>query len=241
MSLDIHKDRIGLALASHPSYGQDCRTLKPIPFKANHIAVDKACIDRLSKLVQDHKVCGMVVAWPLQSDTGKMGAACGRVLYTLERMLEKNDQQVLTPSRPLCLWDSGHRIPEQSADPERRVDGFGRCALYSKTSDKTEYRATEERYFQDEQVVAAQVWDDFCKVHWPELYYKADDDMQEEMEEAKVMAPIKLRAAPLQQHGTSWKSIPSRKENNKAAAPEKQTMAPYNVAEKKRSLIHVRV
>ena len=238
LSLDIHKDRIGLALASHPSCGQECRTLKPIPFKDNHIFVDKDCIDRLSKIVQDHKVCGMVVAWPLQSDTGKVGAACGRVLYTLERVLEKDQQQVLTPSRPLCLWDSDHRIPEQSADPEKRVDNFGRCAQYSKTSDQTEYRATEERYFQDEQVVAAQVWDDFCKVHWPELYYKAD--VQEEMEEAKAVAPITLRAAPLQQHGTSWKDTPFRKERYKSAA-QKQTTALYGVAEKKRSLIHVRV
>jgi hypothetical protein len=92
------------------------------------------------------------------------------------------------------------------------VDDFGRCAQYSKTSDQTEYRATEERYFQDDQVVAAQVWDDFCKVHWPELYYK----------------------------GTSWKDIPFRKENYNSDA-EKQTMDRYGVAEKKRSLIHVQV
>jgi RNase H-fold protein (predicted Holliday junction resolvase) len=235
LSLDIHKDRIGLALASHPSYGHECWTLKSISFKENHISVDKDCIDHLSKIVQDHKVCGMVVAWPLQSDTGKMGAACGRVLYTLERMLEKNDQQVLTPSRPLCLWDSDHRIPDKSAE-----DDFGRCALYSKTSNQTEHRATKEQYFQDEQVVAAQVWDDFCKVHWPELYYKADVH-DGEMEEIKVMAPLKLRVAPLQQHGTSWKNIPFRKENNKSAAPEKQAMDVYGLANKKRSLIHVRV
>mmetsp|Transcript_6086 Transcript_6086/g.14228 ORF Transcript_6086/g.14228 Transcript_6086/m.14228 type:complete len:288 (+) Transcript_6086:172-1035(+) len=42
---------------------------------------------RLSGLVREHNVCGFVVSWPIQQDTGLMGASCGRTLWTLEQLL----------------------------------------------------------------------------------------------------------------------------------------------------------
>ena len=104
LSLDIHKDRIGIAVASHPSYGIKCHTLEPITFESKHIEIDENCLNRLSQVVSQYKVCALVVAWPLQHDTGKMGAACGRVLYALEHLMELN-QTILSASRPMCLWD----------------------------------------------------------------------------------------------------------------------------------------
>lgn len=160
LSLDIHKDRIGLAIASHPAFGEKAAPLQDIPL-ARKGRVTKECKERLAALAKDHRVCGVVVSWPLQQDTGRMGASCGRVLHTLEELLQ--DSSLCTPGRPLCLWDGEHSMPE----PE---DQWGRSVAYSKTSDKTVHKASEEQYNQDENVVAAKVWEDFCQTHWPELY-----------------------------------------------------------------------
>lgn len=160
LSLDIHKDRIGLAIASHPSFGETPTSLEDIPLaKRGHAT--KECKERLAALAKDYRVCGVVVSWPLQHDTGRMGASCGRVLHTLDDLLE--DSTLCTNSRPLCLWDGDHSLP----DPE---DQWGRCESYSRTSDKTVHRASEEQYNHDENIVAANVWADFCRSHWPELY-----------------------------------------------------------------------
>mmetsp|Transcript_87150 Transcript_87150/g.177627 ORF Transcript_87150/g.177627 Transcript_87150/m.177627 type:complete len:371 (+) Transcript_87150:240-1352(+) len=134
---------------------------------------------RLSGLVREHNVCGFVVSWPIQQDTGLMGASCGRTLWTLEQLLfdgggdddddeEEGRQQrpsrttIFTPNRPLCLWD-GMR------SEQHKTDSFGRCAVYARTSEKTEHRASEEQYHQDESVLAEDVWKDFCESHWPAI------------------------------------------------------------------------
>eukprot|EP00980_Cylindrotheca_fusiformis_P028585 scaffold22613_cov126-Cylindrotheca_fusiformis.AAC.5 len=167
LSLDIHSDRIGLALASHPSFGEgSAATLESIPL-ARRGRVTEECRSTLAKLVKEHKVCGVVVSWPLQNDTHRMGAACGRVLHTLEDLLEHDStSNIFTPSRPLCLWN-GQPKNEEEVQP----DEFGRLAVYGRTppSDKHIHKASEEQYNQDENIVAANVWDDFVKAHWPEL------------------------------------------------------------------------
>jgi hypothetical protein len=113
---------------------------------------------RLARLVKDYKVCGFVVSWPLQKDTGRMGASCGRTLYTLEQLLE--DTSIINSNRPLCLWDSQHVQPTE-------VDEFGRSPVFARTSTKTQHVASKEQYHQDEDIVATQVWDDFCQKYWP--------------------------------------------------------------------------
>ena len=40
-------------------------------------------------IVTQHNVCGFVVSWPLEQDTGKLGAKCGRVWYTLEALQQQ--------------------------------------------------------------------------------------------------------------------------------------------------------
>jgi hypothetical protein len=183
LSLNIHRNRIGIAVASHPSLGETCHELEPLRFADDHITIDKKCLERFQKIIRDYKVCGIVVSWPLQHETGRMGAACGRVLYALEEILDKSgevDDNILTSGRPLCLWDSGHIIPKQKANPRLSVDSFGRCAQYGNTTTKQEYRASQEQYYEDELTVVQQVWGDFCKVHWPELYSKAAVDQKNE-------------------------------------------------------------
>ncbi len=145
-----------------------------------------------------------MVNWPLQRDTGRMGAACGRVLFALEQLLERSNEtnMVTNPelehtklggllSRPFCLWDAGHINP---TDPSRWVDNFGRCASYGKEEDlddllgaseessdryiskEKNYFASKEQYYEDELTVVLGVWDDFCKEHWPEFYETKDNE-----------------------------------------------------------------
>jgi hypothetical protein len=179
LSLNIHRNRIGIAVASHPSFGDKCIELDPLRFADDHITIDKNCLDRFSKIIEDYKVCGIVVSWPLQKDTGRMGAACGRVMYALEGIIDQSGESsdcVLSASRPLCLWDSAHIVPQQKKDPLKRVDEYGRCASYATTSKKEEYRASVEQYHEDEKTVVVRVWEDFCKEHWPDLYRTTADD-----------------------------------------------------------------
>ena len=215
MTIDVHADRIGLALAtlrsesdcdmevhqrrrsrtgrssvdrntgnglSHSrgrnNYSFSCTVLDSIPLvgKRRMKLVPPDAKRMLSGLVRDHNICGFVVSWPLQQDTGLMGASCGRTLWALEQLLaEECEDDVESSSssssststvplfannRPLCLWDGIHR--EQPA-----TDAFGRSSVYARTSTKTEHCASKEQYHQDESVLAAQVWKDFCEHHWP--------------------------------------------------------------------------
>jgi RNase H-fold protein (predicted Holliday junction resolvase) len=162
LSLDIHKGHIGMAVASHPSFGEKTQTLDSIKLlKRGHADADIK--EQLAEIVKEFKVCGVVVSWPIQTDTGRPGAACGRILHTLDDLLE--DSNVISNSRPICFWDGRHVEPE----PE---DEWGRCAAYAKTSDKDIHIASQEQYNQDENVVAAQVWDDFVKAQWPDIHQK---------------------------------------------------------------------
>lgn len=178
LAVNFHKNRVGIAIASHPSRGIPCLELEPLRFEDNtnrghgggstHSnsnsnrkkktiagAIDRECLERFSEIIEEYKVCGVVVNWPLQRDTGRMGAACGRVIFALEQLWERSNETITTDagttthklaynnnnstkknneqggllSRPFCLWDAGHI---NLADPSKKVDAFGRCASYGK-------------------------------------------------------------------------------------------------------------
>lgn len=153
LALNFHRNRVGIAVASHPSSGQPVTELEPLQFSQNLIAIDNDCLERFSNIIDDYKVCAVVVSWPLQHDTGRMGAACGRVIYALEQLWQQansntnnnssdqndtNKQRNNVLSRPFCLWDSDHVVPKQHQDPAKRVDAFGRCASYGTYNNKEE-------------------------------------------------------------------------------------------------------
>ena len=211
LSLDIKKDRIGLAVASHPSspsslsglpssstyrsssssssYLSPCSsatTLQSIKLGRKG-RISNNSRQELANVIKQYQVCGVVVTWPLQRDTGKMGAACGRVLYTLENLLLDDNNvptNILTPNRPFCLWDGRQMVKRKEDDDdgyddnenELREDGFGRSVAYSRvpSKSKTIHIASEEQeqrqQQQQQQQQAAQVWDDFFKTHWPDLH-----------------------------------------------------------------------
>ncbi|OEU09054.1 hypothetical protein FRACYDRAFT_220676, partial [Fragilariopsis cylindrus CCMP1102] len=195
-TIDFHVNRIGLTISHHPdnSITNDevssisSSSYYSIPMlKKGKQKIPDSSRKQLSELVQENKVCGFVISWPLQKDTGLMGASCGRTLFAIEELLqshqssqsesesEENQQQqkqnstnsnsnsVFTVNRPICLWDSIH-------EEQPKADIFGRSSVYSRTSTKKEHCASKEQYHQDESIVATKVWEDFVKTNWPDIY-----------------------------------------------------------------------
>lgn len=158
LSLRVNRDFIDLAVASHPSFDEPAQPLAAIPLalrvERNRTVVASSVAEALQLVVHNYNVCGLVVSWPVQAE-GWCGASCGRVLHAL-------DQIRLDAPRPVCLYDPGHRAPP----PE---DEWGRAEIYSQTSDQTVHVASEEQYQDCTGKVAAQVWDEFMREHWPEL------------------------------------------------------------------------
>jgi len=103
-----------------------------------------------------------------------MGASCGRVLHTLEELVDGSpNSSFVTPNRPLCLWNESptHQEPE---------DTWGRSVAYCKTSNKTLHKASEEQYNnEDETKRAADVWNAFCESQWPDVKV---EERQEEVD-----------------------------------------------------------
>jgi RNase H-fold protein (predicted Holliday junction resolvase) len=169
LALNISRDEIGLTLASHPSCNssdpQEQLDAIPLHFvvEDNRKCLDSEVIASLNEVVQQHKVCGFVVHWPLQKE-GRMGASCGRVLHTLDGLLMDSKTPILSNNRKFCLWDGSHIQMEHD-------DAFGRCPVYGRPSTTDAdfvHVASREQYNQDDTVVV-DVWNDFCRTHWPEL------------------------------------------------------------------------
>lgn len=168
LALNIGRDEIGLTLASHPSCNRKTSVkLDPIPLhfihKGNRKSLDSTVITQLNDLVQKFQVCGFVVNWPLQKE-GRIGASCGRVLHTLDSLCTDSKTPILSNNRKFCLWN-GSRV---KLEPD---DLFGRCSIYSRPSTNDPdfvHVASREQYNQNR--VAVDIWNDFCRVHWPEMY-----------------------------------------------------------------------
>mmetsp|Transcript_17018 Transcript_17018/g.25757 ORF Transcript_17018/g.25757 Transcript_17018/m.25757 type:complete len:238 (+) Transcript_17018:162-875(+) len=170
LALDISRNEISLTLASHPLCGEDIlQTTKldslPLTFctRRNKKVVDSSVAAQLNEIVRTHKVCGFVVNWPLQKE-GRIGASCGRVLHTLDSIIEESESPIFSAGRKFCLWDGSHVELEQD-------DSFGRCSMYG-TPSTTEahhvHLASREQYNQERAVV--DIWNDFCHKHWPMLF-----------------------------------------------------------------------
>jgi hypothetical protein len=169
LSIHIGKDSIDLAVTSHPSStnGDVIVPLPSIPMKCdvkeNQKVLKSHVLTELGDIVDKFDVCGMVVSWPVQKE-GWCGAACGRVLGTLDQIVRDTD--IVSTSRPVCLWD-GHHF--RSAEDE-----WGRDAIYATTSKKNVHIASVEQY-KDEGAVAAEVAADYLRHHWPDLYFGDED------------------------------------------------------------------
>jgi RNase H-fold protein (predicted Holliday junction resolvase) len=173
LSLDIQNDRIGMAVASHPSLQSSAKPLDSIRVTRR---INENVKNELNRIVKKHKVCAFVVSWPVQADSGRHGAACGRVLNTLEQILllspTDGSQSVVqgspvTPGRPVCLWNtqqSNSKLEQQIVE-----DDWGRSPVYSRPCHEKLHRASEQQYNNVLKASPASTWNNFVQANWPEI------------------------------------------------------------------------
>jgi len=171
LTMDIGHKCIGLAVACHPTTGEPIQKLEALKIQLvtkGHAerALSPSVLEHLQEIVHEHNVCGFVVSWPLQKE-GRAGAPCGKVLHTLDSLVNESST-IVTRSRPFCLWDDHHFRQDD--------DEWGRSQVYAKrTTNKLEHKASEEQYAHEcSSSLAVDVWNDFCRQQWPELY-QVDD------------------------------------------------------------------
>lgn len=165
LSLRIVKDRLDLAVSSHPEAEEPTYSLPSIPLEYQTINNRKTLLPKVSRelteVIQKYHVCGMVVSWPVQTE-GWCGKSCGTVLHVLDQLASQG-----LPNRPICLFEPTHASP-----PE---DEWGRATLYSEPAkqDQTMHLASRDQYGQEHTTVtgkmAADLWKQYVQEQWPEL------------------------------------------------------------------------
>ena len=156
LSLSVTDTSIDLAVASHPCFEEPAEELPSIPLRSNRRILPHVPRE-LGRCLREYAVCGLVVAWPVRRE-GRCGFACGRVLHTLDHVTP-----VLKGSKPICLYDVNHYMPDE--------DEWGRTRAYGEACfDKELHRASEEQYFDKKPLCATDVWDYFVREHWPQLF-----------------------------------------------------------------------
>ena len=103
MSLDITEKRVGVALSNHPSPNNIVRQIDPIPYITRKLcplvtrAEEKDRVgSELERIIRDHRVCALVVGWPLLPD-GRPGGHCGKSLHLLDHLAgECNGNSTIT-------------------------------------------------------------------------------------------------------------------------------------------------
>mmetsp|Transcript_6245 Transcript_6245/g.17782 ORF Transcript_6245/g.17782 Transcript_6245/m.17782 type:complete len:261 (+) Transcript_6245:364-1146(+) len=204
-TLNVHADRIGVVVAHHPSVSLSKSKSTPTPtiphyqcsLPRGRSQLPEASRRELADLVREHSVCGFVVSWPLQPDTGLAGASCGRTLLALEDLLDSNStsttsptsesSSILGPNRPVCLWNgTGVSVPE--------FDAFGRSPVYARTplNDNHDHDDVSNRYRHDEAIRTEAVWEDFARTHWPEAQQQQQTHPHNHQRELETAAPRSL-------------------------------------------------
>lgn len=206
-TLDIHADRIGVRISQHPKQYKHEQQSSSTEYKKMSLSqastyysfpvspkgwskIPTSTRRGLSDLIHRHGVCGFVVSWPIQEDTGRMGAACGRTLFAIEELLRDHHngedepqstmnnydgpldgRPVFVPGRPLCLWvDRKQRMPATA-------DAFGRSPSYARTTperSKDVVATSDKEPPQPNESIASlsRVWEDFARAHWPDLNHE---------------------------------------------------------------------
>ena len=165
LSMSIGKDYINLAVAPHPESAEPPQPLPSIPFQTQIInhqrMLSPAVANELRQIMNDWNVSGLVVSWPVQEE-GWVGAPAGRVLFTLDHLVNSNTG-VIDARRKVVLWDQTHH--------ETHEDEWGRDPVYAHASEKSIHYASQEQY-KAPNTIAVDVWNDFCRVHWPQWCMK---------------------------------------------------------------------
>lgn len=194
LSIDIGPDRIGLAVAPHPGSHQPILTLPPLQIThtraGNRRVLSQTCIQNMASIVKEHQVCALLVSWPVQHE-GRCGKPCGQVLHALDSLVQEDS--IVSKARPVCLWDDRH-VKEHLADE------FGRDPLFGNKdipASKTIHRASQEQYQHHDcsSAVAAQVWQDFCHTHWPQIETEGVIEYTEDLIEEEDDEEVELKMA----------------------------------------------
>ena len=113
-TLNVHADRIGVRISQHPT-GTHRQSPSPPPSSSSYHSlplrrkglhkIPDSTRQRLADLVKEHNVCGFLVSWPIQGDTGLRGAPCGRTLYVMEELLQqpRDEPDDSSPTASLTL------------------------------------------------------------------------------------------------------------------------------------------
>ena len=157
MALDINRDRIGVAVASHPNSSSGvatARTLDPILLPRKRSASTSAAaaatstaqashphhdlLSHLEEVAAREQVCGVIVRWPLQ-DGGRMGAQCGRILYQLDNFVAADGagkkRSLIGKNRPFALYDDRPLTRGQAIEMDDSMDmpdEWGRHSSFSR-------------------------------------------------------------------------------------------------------------
>ena len=165
MGLDITDERIGVAIARHPSPSNHVVAIEPIPYVTNNKRAyystrrhddNERVAAALEQLVKKHKISGFVIGWPLQPD-GRPGGPCGKVLHLLDYLAGDPGPTILYKHRPFALWDL-RNLPFNAVEDqlvrchinECDVDKWGRAKVFSRTPSQSVgsylYRSSDQFY-----------------------------------------------------------------------------------------------
>jgi hypothetical protein len=165
LTLSIYRDTMKITIANHPAYTNGSLPLvENIPLRFiredNDLRLDQKVIGHFQNLIQSHHVCGFVIFWPLQNE-GRIGAWCGRVLFTLDLLCLDSNSSIFSNNRKFCLWCNSKMHVETA-------DEFGRCSSYvgSPGSNPNFLHVASRKQYNQVQV-DDDTWDDFLQAHWP--------------------------------------------------------------------------
>lgn len=172
MSLDITRERIGVAVAEHPELFCEPIVLNSIslqqdqggvPNKMNEVAKD--IISQLEAVVKQHRVCAFVVNWPVVE--GRMGEQCGKVLQVLDSVIDQSNT-VVTRKRPFTLWCNRETASFDASPPDEwgRSTVFAKAPSYVPGMNYSSKSVTRQESSVNASVVAANVLDEWIKNHW---------------------------------------------------------------------------
>lgn len=216
LALEIQRHSIDMALisglAGHPDDSvhvwdrlewKPSSSIRKIPDSILHELSERIQQQQQQEQQQEQQqqecIGGIIVGWPIQRDTGKLGAPCGRVLFTLESLLEQHPRAI-SLHRPLCFWPrttispttatascDGSTTASSPESPQYLLeeDAWGRCASYGRTvpHHRHLHQASKEQYAFDETLTAKDLWQDFFQVHWPALHRRRLQQQQQQLQQ----------------------------------------------------------
>jgi len=208
LGLSIGRNRIDAAVASHPSsssfdsnHSTSILSLPSIPILLENVCQDgnefddttcglslsSRVEDEMSAALREFDVCGLVIGWPVQKQ-GWCGAACGRVLFTLDRLSttpssgggnrNSNNGSSSNKRLPACLWENNSHLHD-----DYHEDQWGRTPVFvgkqqgddDASACNAVHVASREQYYKEPECPASEILMDFFRAHWPEELLYQDD------------------------------------------------------------------